>query len=107
MLQNFGPHIEQKCATFAPSAGNVSSWNARAVTDPGSAVDRLVIRTFNDGAEHDADAADLAGGDRHIVPPRTSVEMGERLGMFDESLVRNQDDELNLRIIRGHRPTRY
>jgi hypothetical protein len=26
--QNFGPHIEQKCATFAPSAGSVSSWYA-------------------------------------------------------------------------------
>ena len=25
MLQNFGPHIEQKCATLAPSAGSVSS----------------------------------------------------------------------------------
>jgi hypothetical protein len=25
--QNFGPHIEQKCATFAPSAGMVSSWH--------------------------------------------------------------------------------
>ena len=24
MLQNFGPHIEQKCATLAPSAGSVS-----------------------------------------------------------------------------------
>ena len=27
--QNFGPHIEQKCATFAPSAGSVPSWNPR------------------------------------------------------------------------------
>ena len=26
MLQNFGPHMEQKCACFAPSAGSVSSW---------------------------------------------------------------------------------
>ena len=24
--QNFGPHMEQKCATLAPSAGSVSSW---------------------------------------------------------------------------------
>ena len=32
MLQNFGPHIEQKCATLAPSAGSVWSWKARAVT---------------------------------------------------------------------------
>ena len=30
--QNFGPHIEQKCATLAPSAGIVSSWYARAGT---------------------------------------------------------------------------
>ena len=30
--QNFGPHIEQKCAIFAGSAGNVSSWNAIAVS---------------------------------------------------------------------------
>ena len=26
MLQNFGPHIEQKWACLAPSAGSVSSW---------------------------------------------------------------------------------
>ena len=32
MLQNFGPHMEQKCATFAPSAGSVASWNLRAVS---------------------------------------------------------------------------
>jgi hypothetical protein len=25
MEQNFGPHMEQKCATLAPSAGRVSS----------------------------------------------------------------------------------
>jgi hypothetical protein len=30
--QNFGPHIEQKCAVLADSAGRVSSWNARAVS---------------------------------------------------------------------------
>jgi hypothetical protein len=32
MEQNFGPHIEQKCAVFAGSAGSVSSWNDRAVS---------------------------------------------------------------------------
>ena len=32
MEQNFGPHIEQKCAIFAGSAGKVSSWNAMAVS---------------------------------------------------------------------------
>lgn len=56
-----------------------------AVTGPGSAVDRLVIRTFNAGEEQDGAAADTTAGDRHLLPPRTSVEMGERLGMFDDS----------------------
>jgi len=32
MLQNLGPHIEQKCATFAPSAGKVSSCIEDAVS---------------------------------------------------------------------------
>lgn len=57
----------------------------RAVTLPGSAVDRLVIRTFNADPTQDDAAADLIASDRHILPPRTSVEMGERLGMFDGS----------------------
>ena len=30
--QNFGPHIEQKCASLAPSAGRVWSWNFSAVS---------------------------------------------------------------------------
>src|SRR4051794_32294434 len=30
--QNFGPHIEQKWATLAPSAGRVSSWKSLAVS---------------------------------------------------------------------------
>jgi len=55
----------------------------QAVTSQGSAVHRLVMRTANNGIEHDGIAADLTASDRHIVPPRTSVEMGERLGMFD------------------------
>jgi hypothetical protein len=59
--------------------------DAKAVTLPGSAVDRLVIRTFNDAPAKDVAAADTTAGDRHIVPPRTSVEMGERLGMFDDA----------------------
>jgi hypothetical protein len=54
-----------------------------AVTGAGSAVDRLVIRTKNDNPAKDWDPADLAGSQRHVLPPRTSVELGERLGMFD------------------------
>ncbi len=58
---------------------------AEALTAPGSDLERLVIRTWNDGAAQDSDPADLTGSDRHILPPSTSVEMGERLGMFDDS----------------------
>ena len=54
-----------------------------AVTGPGSAVHRLVMRTFNDGPANDALAPDLTASDRHVVPPRTSVELAERMGMFD------------------------
>src|SRR5262245_3195046 len=32
MEQNFGPHMEQKCATLCASFGKVSSWNCRAVS---------------------------------------------------------------------------
>jgi hypothetical protein len=55
----------------------------RALTLPGSGVHRLVIRSANDGVEQDEVAADLTASDRHVVPPRTSVELGERHGMFD------------------------
>ncbi len=54
-----------------------------AVTGPGSAVDRLVIRTANGNPTEDEDTADLAGSERHILPPRTTVELAERMGMFD------------------------
>jgi hypothetical protein len=55
----------------------------KAVTSPGSAVHRLVMRTFNKSEAKDTLAADLTASDRHIVPPRTSVELAERMGMFD------------------------
>ena len=54
--------------------------NEAAVTAPGSAVDRLVIRTFNDDISKDETAADISDADRHIIPPRAAIEMGERLG---------------------------
>jgi hypothetical protein len=57
----------------------------RDLSSPGSAIDRLVLRTFNDREAKDGDAADLTGSERHIVPPRTSVELAERLGMFDDA----------------------
>jgi hypothetical protein len=62
------------------------------VTEPGSAVHRIVLRTFNASSDHDGDAADASLADRHVVPPRTSVEMGERLGMFDEPFGKLKSD---------------
>lgn len=60
-------------------------YDQAGIQDQGSALDRIVIRTFNDDPTKDEDPADTTVGDRHIVPPRTSVEMGERLGMFDDA----------------------
>ncbi len=57
----------------------------KGVTDPGSQLDRLVIRTYNNDISQDGKAADLSASDRHILPPRTSVEMAERLGMLDDA----------------------
>ena len=72
----------------------------KAVTGPGSALDRLVIRTFNATPDWDAEAADLTAADRHVVPPRTSVEMGERLGMFDDDAGTLKADAATWALIR-------
>lgn len=56
------------------------------VTGPGSQLERLVIRTFNSDESKDNSPADLSASDRFIAPPSTSVEVGERLGMFDDVL---------------------
>lgn len=70
-----------------------------AVTGAGSAVDRLVIRTGNDEPANDDAPADLTGGERHVLPPRTSVEMGERLGMFDTPAGRLASDPATWQLI--------
>ena len=66
----------------------------------GSAIDRLVLRTFNDSDAKDADAADLTGSERHIVPPRTSVELAERLGMFDDATGKLRGDAATYALIK-------
>lgn len=55
------------------------------VTSPGSKLERLVIRTYNEDESKDGVPADLSASDRFIAPPSTSVEVGERLGMFDDA----------------------
>ena len=57
--------------------------DAAAITGPGSTLHRLVIRTFNRDPSLDGEPADLTAGDRHLVPPRTTVDTAEKLSMFD------------------------
>ena len=66
--------------------------DAAAVTDAGSALDRIVIRTYNDNPGKDGQAADTHAAERHLVPPRTGVEMGERHGMFDDAAGKLKND---------------
>lgn len=66
---------------------------------PGSAVDRLVIRTLNDDISKDADAADISNADRHIIPPRTAIEMGERLSTFDDASGKLKSDAATWKLI--------
>ena len=73
--------------------------DAAALTDLGSAVDRLVIRTFNDDISKDADAADTTAADRHIIPPRASIEMGERLSAFDDASGKLKSDAATWKLI--------
>ena len=57
--------------------------DAAAITGPGSTLHRLVIRTFNRDPSLDGAPADLTASDRHLVPPRTTVDTAEKLSMFD------------------------
>jgi hypothetical protein len=70
-----------------------------AVTAPGSAVDRLVIRTFNDNIGKDADAADISNAERHIIPPRAAIEMGERMSTFDDASGKLKSDATTWKLI--------
>ena len=70
----------------------------RGVTEPGSAVERIVLRTFNT-AGRDATPADTTAADRHILPPRASVEMGERLGLFDDAAGKLKADTATWKLI--------
>jgi hypothetical protein len=60
--------------------------DSRAITGAGSSIDRLVIRTYNSAPSLDSAAADLTANDRHLVPPRTSVDTAEKLSMFDDAV---------------------
>jgi hypothetical protein len=70
-----------------------------AVTAPGSAVDRLVIRTFNNDISKDADPANMSNAERHIIPPRAAIEMGERLSTFDDASGKLKSDAATWKLI--------
>jgi len=70
----------------------------QAVTLPGSAVDRIVIRTYNADPGQDGVAAALTANDRHILPPRTSVEIAERHGMFDDAAGKLKSDAATYKL---------
>jgi len=74
--------------------------DSEGVSGLGSAIDRMVIRTFNDNEAKDGDAADLTGSERHIMPPRTSVELAERLGMFDDASGKLRTDAATYALIK-------
>lgn len=69
------------------------------VTAPGSALDRIVIRTYNSDPSLDDAAADTKAADRHIVPPRASIEMGERLSAFDDASGKLKSDPPTWKLI--------
>jgi hypothetical protein len=72
---------------------------AAAVTGAGSAIDRIVIRTFNGDLAGDTAPAKTESAERHIIPPRTSVELGERLGMFDDEAGELRSDAATWQLI--------
>lgn len=70
-----------------------------AITGPGSALDRLVIRTYNSDESLDGKVPDLSGSDRHIVPPRASIELAERHGMLDDDSGRLKGDAVTYQML--------
>lgn len=73
--------------------------DAAAILGPGSTLLRLVIRTDNIATAEDQRAADTSAASRHLLPPRTSVELGERLGMFDDASGKLRGDAATWQLI--------
>lgn len=74
-----------------------------AITGQGSTLHRLVIRTDNrTPADDQAASADTHAASRHLLPPRVSVEMAERMGMFDDANSKLRADTATWKLI-AHR----
>ena len=78
--QNFGPHMEQKCATLLLSLGRVSSWNSRAVSGSRPRLNWSCQRNSK-----------RALRERVVARPRTGMPLGD-VGRMRRDLVR--DDAL-------------
>jgi len=87
--QKCGPHIEQKCASFAPSAGRVSSWNSRAVSGSSERLNwssqRNSKRAFESASSHSR--ARGLDHDLAVVLPRDRRQLAERLQLGELGLV--------------------
>jgi hypothetical protein len=70
-----------------------------AITGLGSTLHRLVIRTDNHSLSEDTNEADTVASSRHLLPPRVSVEMAERMGMFDDANGKILADESTWKLI--------
>lgn len=70
-----------------------------AITGQGSTLHRLVIRTDNRTPADDQAAADVHAASRHLLPPRVSVEMAERMGMFDDANGKLRADAATWKLI--------
>lgn len=70
-----------------------------AIIGQGSTLHRLVIRTDNHSLSEDSKAARIHAASRHLLPPRVSVEMAERMGMFDDANGKLLADETTWKLI--------
>jgi len=61
MEQKCGPHMEQKCADFAPSCGKVSSWSSRAVSGIAAEIELIFPAKFKTRFAQDVVAKLRAG----------------------------------------------
>ena len=62
-----------------------------SAANAGESSDRLVVRTSNNDPSLDA-APGASGGDRHLAPPRASVQLAETHGALDDPVGRPRAD---------------
>src|SRR5712691_3369091 len=89
MEQKWGPHIEQKWASLAPSAGRVSSWNSRAVSGSSERLNWSAQRNSK-RALLSASSHSRARGLDHdlaVVLPRDRRQLAERVQLGELGLV--------------------